>query len=110
MYLMSYGLEFALNRALMPVSSHALFGVIMGYYVSKAKFTTRLKSIWLIQSILIPSILHGIFNYILISQKFWLVTMLLFMVFLWWLGIRKVQMAEVLSKNHNDINLAFKKL
>ncbi|MCA9723963.1 MAG: intramembrane metalloprotease PrsW, partial [Kurthia sp.] len=37
-YLMSYGMDTAFLRAILPVSSHALFGVVMGYYLGKAKF------------------------------------------------------------------------
>ena len=39
LYLFANGLESALGRAILPVSSHALFGVIMGYYLGKAKFS-----------------------------------------------------------------------
>lgn len=106
MYLMSNGLEYALHRALLPVSSHALFGVIMGYYVSVAKFITESKWTWMILSIVLPSILHGIFNYILLSLN-WLITMLIFMIFLWWFGLRKVQMAEILSKKHFEKQFSF---
>lgn len=69
MYLLANGLEYALNRALLPVPSHALFGVIMGYYISQAKFTSKVKWHWIILSILIPSLLHGIYNYILLIQN-----------------------------------------
>ena len=33
LYLLANGVEFAVTRALLPVSSHALFGVIMGFYL-----------------------------------------------------------------------------
>ncbi|SNX68119.1 protease prsW family protein [Bacillus oleivorans] len=39
LYLIGNGVEFALGRALLPVSSHALFGVLMGYYLGKGKFS-----------------------------------------------------------------------
>jgi protease PrsW len=100
MYLISNGLEYALNRALLPVSGHALFGVIMGYYLSKAKFSVGQKWSWILLSILLPSLLHGIYNYILVLQTTWLMIMIPYMIFLWWLGMKKVQMAEILSKDH----------
>ncbi len=37
LYLLSFGLDTAFMRALLPVSSHALFGVVMGYYLGRAK-------------------------------------------------------------------------
>jgi len=98
LYLITNGVEFALNRALLPVSSHALFGVVMGYYVSKAKFTAGTKWGWILLSILAPAILHGIYNYILIHQSSWMTIMIPYMFFLWWLGMKKVQLAGLLSK------------
>lgn len=99
-YLVSNGLEHAIGRALLPVSSHALFGVIMGFYLGKGKFTEGVKTKWLGLSLLLPFLLHGLYDYILISQENWLVVILPFMVFLWWLGLRKVKMAKILSANH----------
>lgn len=106
-YLISNGLEYALGRALLPVSSHALFGVIMGYYLGKGKFSTHSSKKWIIFSLLVPFSLHGIYDYILISQEHWGVFILPFMIFLWWLGLRKVKIARSLSAKHmeNQINL-----
>lgn len=106
-YLISNGLEFAIGRALLPVSSHALFGVIMGYYIGKGKFTATSKAKWIIYSLLFPFILHGIYDYILMTQEHWLFIMFPFMIFLWWLGLRKVKMARALSDNHFNNQLNF---
>lgn len=43
LYLLNYGMGEAFLRALLPVSSHALFGVVMGYYIGRAKFTSIKK-------------------------------------------------------------------
>ncbi|WP_251555261.1 glutamic-type intramembrane protease PrsW [Neobacillus muris] len=99
-YLIANGIEHAMTRALLPVSSHALFGVIMGYYIGKAKFTDGSKAKWVILSLLLPVLLHGIYDFILISQKNWLTIILPFMFFLWWFGLRKVKKAKVLSAKH----------
>ncbi|MDR6998571.1 glutamic-type intramembrane protease PrsW [Neobacillus niacini] len=99
-YLVANGIEHAVTRALLPVSSHALFGVIMGFYIGKAKFTDGLKMKWIILSLLLPFILHGVYDYILITQENWIYIIFPFMIFLWWLGLRKVKMAKILSANH----------
>jgi protease PrsW len=103
MYLMTNGMEYALTRALLPVSSHALFGVIMGYYISVAKFTKESKLPLFLLSMILPALLHGIFNYLLLNQGSWL-SLPSYMVFLWWLGLRKVQLAEISSYNHFQKN------
>ncbi|MFJ5762719.1 glutamic-type intramembrane protease PrsW [Neobacillus sp. NPDC093182] len=99
LYLMNNGMEYALTRALLPVSGHALFGVIMGYYISKAKFTQKLKWPLFLVSLLLPVLLHGIFNFLLLNQGSWF-TMSPYMMFLWWFGLKKVQLAEISSYNH----------
>jgi protease PrsW len=99
-YLIANGVEHAFTRALLPVSSHALFGVIMGFYISKAKFTNGLKYKWIFLSLVIPIGLHGFYDYILISQENWIFVIFPFMIFLWWLALRKVKMAKILSANH----------
>ena len=103
LYLIANGLEFALGRALLPVSSHAIFGVVMGFYLGKAKFASKSKRKWLLLSLLIPILLHGVYNYILISQTNWIYIMLPFMIFLWWLGLHKVKKAHILSAKYAEI-------
>lgn len=99
LYLVGNGLEFAIGRALFPVSSHALFGVIMGYYFGKAKFNDgRAKRLAFLCSFFVPYFLHGLYDYILLSEMKWLYYLLPFMLFLWWLGLRKVKQAHLLSK------------
>ncbi|GIN21035.1 MAG TPA: PrsW family intramembrane metalloprotease [Bacillus bacterium] len=99
LYLAANGVSFALGRALLPVSSHALFGVIMGYYLGKAKFQTdSSQKRCLFFSFFVPFILHGLYDFILFSEKNWLYYILPFMLFLWWLGLRKVKHAHLLTK------------
>lgn len=102
-YLVANGLEHAIGRALLPVSSHALFGVIMGYYLGKGKFNTEKQYKWIALSLFLPFLLHGIYDYILISFEHWLLFILPFMVFLWWLALRKVKIARSITmKNVNN--------
>lgn len=102
LYLFALGIEHAIGRALLPVSSHALFGVIMGYYIGKVKFSATLRKKWLILSLFVPFLLHGTYDYILITFKYWPYLMVPFMIFLWWLGMRKVKKARMLSVKHNQ--------
>ncbi|MCM3666686.1 glutamic-type intramembrane protease PrsW [Mesobacillus subterraneus] len=99
-YLVANGLQDAIGRALLPVSSHALFGVIMGYYIGKAKFSAGSIKKWIMLSLLVPVLLHGVYDFILMTREDWLVLMVPFMVFLWWLGLKKVKKARVLTLQH----------
>ncbi|MBT2738815.1 glutamic-type intramembrane protease PrsW [Bacillus sp. ISL-7] len=108
-YLITNGVDDALNRALLPVSSHALFGVIMGFYMSKVKFTQGKKLFLIVLSLVVPSVFHAVFNYLMLKEDSWVMTMTPFMIFLWLLGMEKVRRAEFLSKNHFKKEQSFKK-
>ncbi|MEH6945092.1 PrsW family glutamic-type intramembrane protease, partial [Bacillus sp. JJ722] len=100
LYLVANGVEFAFGRAFLPVSSHALFGVIMGYYLGRGKFTENRKRIFLLLALLVPFVLHGLYDYILLKESHWMYFIVPFMIFLWWLGLSKVKKARVLSDLH----------
>ncbi|MBA2875001.1 glutamic-type intramembrane protease PrsW [Thermaerobacillus caldiproteolyticus] len=93
LYLFANGVEFAVTRAVLPVSSHALFAVIMGFYLGKAKFSNR-KHRYVFFSFLFPLLLHGTYDFILLTQEKWGYYMVPFMLFLWWLALRKVKQAK----------------
>ncbi len=95
-YLFLNGMDVAWWRAFLPVSSHALFGVWMGFYLGIGKFTNHSgkKMFMLTISLLIPILLHGFYNLILLSSHYWLWFIIPFMLILWWVGLRKVQWAH----------------
>lgn len=95
LYLVANGVEFAIGRALLPVSSHALFGVIMGYYFGKAKLShSKAEKKWIVIALILPFSLHGLYDYIILSTQKWIFLILPFMIFLWWFGLRKVKLAK----------------
>ncbi|WP_209122563.1 glutamic-type intramembrane protease PrsW [Alkalihalobacillus sp. BA299] len=94
-YLIANGLQTAWLRALFPVSSHALFGVIMGFYLGKAKFSTKYRHRFIILSLVLPIFLHGSYDLILLTMdKYIHITILLFMIGLWTFSIHKVKIAN----------------
>jgi len=95
LYLFANGLELAYSRALLPVSSHAIFGIIMGYYFGKAKFSSSPPLRWIVLSLIIPTLLHGGYTYILLTVEDWLLPIVFYMAFLWFLGIRKFRLATL---------------
>lgn len=109
LFLFENGLEHALGRAILPVPSHALFGVIMGFYIGKGKFIMQGKRKLLALSLILPFLLHGVYDYILLTQQQWIMVILPFMIFLWWLGLRKVKKARALSKIHFQNKFHIKK-
>ncbi|MGO4539752.1 glutamic-type intramembrane protease PrsW [Paenibacillus sp. 2TAB19] len=85
-----------LGRALLPVSGHALFGIMMGYYFGKAKFAPAIKTRRLLAiSMLLPFALHAIYDWIIISiGSNYLWFMVPFMAVLWVWSLRKINSAN----------------
>ncbi|KGR79572.1 glutamic-type intramembrane protease PrsW [Ureibacillus manganicus] len=95
LYLLSFGIDTAFMRAILPVSSHALYGVLMGYYFGKSKFAKNDKATeYLLLAFLAPLILHLIYNTILSFEDYWVYLVAPFMLFLWWLALNKVKLAH----------------
>ncbi len=101
LYLFEFGTDIAFMRALLPVSSHALFGVVMGYYFGKAKFSHEgVEHKWLFLALFIPFALHFLYNSSLNLNDNLLAGAAPFMLFLWWFGLKKVKQAHLLSLSH----------
>lgn len=71
----------ALNRAFISIPAHIMFGITMGYYISRYKFceTKKQKRKFLALSFLVPIILHGLFDFILMTGYKW--TIAIFIVY-----------------------------
>ena len=105
LFLLEFGLHTAFLRAFLPVSSHALFGVVMGYYLGRAKFSEGKNSRkWLAFALFGSMLLHLSYNTILYSNSVWSYSVIPFMLFLWWFGLRKVKQAHQLSLSHYHDN------
>lgn len=109
LYLLEFGLQTAFLRAFLPVSSHALFGVVMGFYMGKAKFSNgRNGRKWLLIALVSSSFLHFAYNGILYLNTSWSYGVIPFMIFLWWFGLRKVKQAHQLSLTHYHDHTSFR--
>ncbi|MED4474777.1 MULTISPECIES: glutamic-type intramembrane protease PrsW [Bacillaceae] len=95
LYLLTNGIEYAFLRAFFPVSSHALFGVIMGYYFGKAKVIDYHTNWNRIFAFLFPFLLHGVYNYILIGiSSHWTYYLIPFMIILWLIALHRIKVAN----------------
>ena len=94
----------ALVRALSAVPSHACDAVFMGYYLSVAKqcaYKNRkdYETKNIILSILIPSLLHGIYDFCLMSGiTILIVVFLVFVVFLYIISIKRLKLIASSNK------------
>ena len=98
LYVLEGGYNTALVRAITAVPAHALFGVTMGYYMGIGRRYEELKKNYLARSLLIPILLHGIYDFILMVGIDWLLTVfVLYVIFLYISGMRKLRVLSEAS-------------
>lgn len=88
-------------RGILSVPAHMLFGITMGYYLSLAKYSETEKSSYKYyrRSWYVPAIFHGIFNFILMSQIYWLMFIFIPFVFVMWIiNLRRLREYTLLSR------------
>ncbi len=91
-YVYGYGYEVGALRAFTAVPAHALFGITMGYYFGLAKFNKKKQTKYLWLAILIPILLHGFYDFCLMSGNGLLMfAFLIFVVFMWIDGFKKMK-------------------
>lgn len=71
-------------RGILSVPGHACYGLYMGYFLSLSKLYSKrgradLEKIFLVLSIIVPSILHGIYDYLILVDIG--ILLLLFIIF-----------------------------
>lgn len=89
-------------RGILSVPAHMLFGITMGYYLSLSKYTNNdeLKNHYYKKSLLIPVILHGIFNFILMAKiPVLMVLFIPYVIYLWVINLRKLNQYTSDSKD-----------
>lgn len=84
LYVFDGGIGVGIARALLAVPGHACDGIFMGYYLGLAKQSEifgnkKLKFKNIILSILVPTIMHGIYDYCLYAG--YLIFLLIFIIF-----------------------------
>jgi protease PrsW len=107
MYVLQNGWGTGLLRAFTAVPAHALFGISMGFFLAKAKFSPYSKLTNIILALLVPILLHGTYNFILFSNEpLLLLGFIPIMVLMYIIGFKKMKSHSESSvfKNINQNN------
>ena len=125
-YVFSYGFSTGVVRALLSVPGHFLFGVLLGYFLSMAKFHPEKRGTYLWTGLLSAMFAHGLFDWLLMVSSGMgpAIGSLIYIVFiigdikLWKLGLKYInkqqensrqQAQETMLNNlesqiHSDLN------
>lgn len=122
LYVMSAGAESgvstALLRAVLAIPGHLCDGIMMGYYLSMAKLAMcnnhrELSKKNLILSLMIPTLAHGIYDYLIFAStvtdnSIFLIVFFIFVVFFFTYASKKVKQLSlsVYNLNPNYVSIA----
>ena len=84
-YVFLFGFGTGVVRALISVPGHFLFGVVMGYFFSMAKFHPEKRGTYLMSGLLLAMVAHGLFDWLLMVTEYLDPTIgtIIYLVFLW---------------------------
>lgn len=87
------GIYTAVTRAVFSVPGHVFFGVSMGYFFALAKYDRHMKTNYLCRALIVPVILHGFFNFILLCDiSFAMLIFIVYAIFIWNCGQKKMNL------------------
>lgn len=82
------GLYTVIARAIFSIPAHAIFGVYMGYYLSKQKFLNYKTKIF---SLIIPIFIHGIYDLLLFTNiKYSNIFFIIFFIYIVLVSLKRV--------------------
>ena len=85
-------MQVGMIRAFTAVPGHAIFGVVMGFYLGLARFTVQNRKKWLIRAFTVPWLLHGVYDFLLMSgHPVLLVIFVPFLVYMYRTGLKKMK-------------------
>lgn len=110
LYVMQDGFATGMARAFTAVPAHAIFGITMGFFFGMAKFYPRQRGSFLLKAFLLPVLLHGMYDFILMAEKEWLwIIFFLFVAYLYFSGFKRMKKLSDLSIFRTDYDLLNKK-
>ncbi|MCF8381608.1 MAG: PrsW family intramembrane metalloprotease [Bacteroidales bacterium] len=103
LYVSEGGAGVALTRAWTAVPAHAIFGITMGYYFGIAKMYPEIRQSFLRKALAVPILIHGIYDFILMSGiPFLLALFLPFVVYLYYSGLKRMKVISDASVFRHD--------
>ncbi len=100
LYVYSGGIQVALLRAVTSVPAHMVFGVMSGYMLSIYKFER--KPLYLVLSLIVPICLHGLYNFMLLANSFYLILFIPYLITLYVLVKRRIKKYQMISIQSNE--------
>lgn len=100
-------MQVGLLRAFTAVPAHTIFGIVMGFYLGMARFSTNEKGKWLSRAIIVPWLLHGMYDFMLMSgHPVLILTFIPFLIYMYRYGLKRMRELNTQSV-FNPANIDF---
>lgn len=110
MYVIESGIHTGIMRAFTAVPAHAIFGITMGFYFGMARFYPKRQKEFKSKALWIPILLHGIYDFILMTEIDWLWGVFIgFVIYLYFIGHKRMKTLSVQSYFRTDYELLNRK-
>ncbi len=105
MYIFGSGVATGLLRIVTAVPAHAIFGISMGYYLGRAKFDVKYRGLFLLLAFVVPWLMHGIYDFLLMTGITWMVVaFILFLILMYIYGFVRIKnLAKYKVKPNPDV-------
>ncbi len=79
LYADRFGMQTVMVRAFTAVPAHAVFAIIMGYFVGLAKYNAKNRAYLLAMGLIVPVLIHGTYDLFILQQYYeWLMVLATF--------------------------------
>lgn len=100
LYAVDNDIAVILIRAITTVPAHVFFAVSLGYYISKYKEKPKFTTLLL--SLIVPTLLHGFYDFCLLSEN--TILYLIYLLFVICLYIFSIKRIKILMENDKQFN------
>jgi len=85
-------LQVGLVRAFTAVPGHTIFGIVMGFYLGMARFISNGSGKWLLRAFLVPWLLHGLYDFMIMSgHPVLILTFIPFLFYMYKIGLKRMR-------------------
>ncbi len=85
-------MQVGILRAFTAVPGHTIFGIVMGFYLGLARFSEKDRGKWLLRAFIVPFLLHGIYDFLIMSgHPVLLLAFIPFLVYMYRFGLKRMR-------------------
>ncbi len=85
-------MQVGLVRAFTAVPGHTIFGIVMGFYLGLARFSPNGRGKWLLMAFLVPWLLHGIYDFLIMSgHPVLILAFIPFLIYMYRIGLKRMR-------------------